>query len=107
MPSISARAASSSTTRTRPRLGPFWAAVGGTATILRCARDETGAPARRSPHGCPRRVTPGRAVGTPGAPTAQPVLARRTGTTAAPLQGPAASPVTDGNGPLPGPRPEP
>src|SRR4051794_2301972 len=36
MPSISARAASSSTTRTRPRLCPLCGAVGGTAPILRC-----------------------------------------------------------------------
>src|SRR3954452_25001155 len=51
MPSISARAASSSTTRTRPREVPFWAALGGTATILRCRGSETGTPAGR---GAPR-----------------------------------------------------
>src|SRR3712207_4669860 len=53
MPSISARAASSSTTRTRPREGPFWAAVGGTTTILRCSGRETATPARSAPDGCP------------------------------------------------------
>src|SRR3712207_4978160 len=37
MPSISARAASSSTTRTRPRLGPFGVAVGGTGPFCALA----------------------------------------------------------------------
>src|SRR4051794_12308703 len=51
MPSISARAASSSTTRTRPRLGPFWGAVGGTAPILRCPARNTAPPGREHPAG--------------------------------------------------------
>src|SRR3954454_13078919 len=56
MPSISARAASSSTTRTRPREVPFWTALGGTATILRCSGSETGyPPGRGAPRGEHRR----------------------------------------------------
>src|SRR4051794_11009476 len=61
MPSISARAASSSTTRTRPRLGPFDAAVDATGTF--CA---VGGPRRGHPPGrmtgrvsrCPPGVAP-------------------------------------------------
>src|SRR3954452_22629647 len=49
MPSISARAASSSTTRTRPRLGPFWGAVGGKGPILRCSGRKPRSPAGGMP----------------------------------------------------------
>src|SRR4051794_24330109 len=51
MPSISAKAASSSTTRPPPRLRPFWGAVGGTAPILRCPARNTAPPGREHPAG--------------------------------------------------------
>src|SRR3954447_20347866 len=57
MPSISARAASSSTTSTRPRLDPFWTAVGGTAPILRCRSENPVPPGREHPAGWSSRTS--------------------------------------------------